>query len=445
MGLAPLVAATAFAFVGVSPHHGLSRTRAPQLTSVLSEPIASRLLELVSATDRGVAVPSDAVRTEIDTMITSLEESWAGTDAFCKAQASNLLRRTEVAYVGQSSSVNANAAGGKYRGRIGRLLFRTDALFQHVLDREVAVNVIQFKLLGLVRGSAVLPGRWSRPSAAQLDSIREQANARWERQAAAGLVGQDAAPRALSPNTIFVQFDAPRLAFGRWLNLRFGPSSEVALDTTYLDDTLRICRGATSGTPFVFRSDTCADGMPLAAASQEWEDVMAVEPLGKRPVLAALVAAAVTTALLGRGLPSKVVAGGLAAAGVAIARSTGGIVVERKAKAPQEAAVVAEAVDALKKVVEEQEAAPLKGPSPEAAARWVASAEKQVKGQRSVEPSVEAPPTPAPPQAPNVAVDSAPEVVVAEAQPEPATRESSRASGDSWGPPPSGFEWGSLY
>ena len=77
---------------------------------------------------------SDSLRTEINCAIEALEEAWAGTDAFSDAQRKYLLRRTEVAYVGQSSSVKANAAGGRYRGRVGRALFRTEALFQHVLD-----------------------------------------------------------------------------------------------------------------------------------------------------------------------------------------------------------------------------------------------------------------------------------------------------------------------
>jgi hypothetical protein len=122
------------------------------------------LLELIEGTDRGVQATDEARRT-IAALIGELEDGWRGTDVFSAAQEPYLLRRTEVAYVGQASSGRANAAGGKYRGRVGRLLFRTTALFQHVLPDAVAVNVIQFKLLGLVPGAAVLPGRWAVASA----------------------------------------------------------------------------------------------------------------------------------------------------------------------------------------------------------------------------------------------------------------------------------------
>ena len=69
-----------------------------------------------------------------------------------------------------------------------------------------------------------------------------------------------------------MDFDAPRVCFGRsgrLLTLQIGPTSRVGLDTTYLSERLRICRGAGSGVPFVFRADTVADGAPLAQASQQ--------------------------------------------------------------------------------------------------------------------------------------------------------------------------------
>ena len=121
---------------------------------------SDKLIALIEGTDRGISA-SDATRMEILGQIEELEEGWRGTDAFAATQSGYLLRNTEVAYVGQASSKAANAAGGKYRGRIGRFLFRTDALFQHVLAPDVAVNVIQFRLIGLIPGQAILKGAWA--------------------------------------------------------------------------------------------------------------------------------------------------------------------------------------------------------------------------------------------------------------------------------------------
>jgi hypothetical protein len=92
-----------------------------------------QLLALIAGTDRGLTA-STAERAEINRLIGQLEASFDGVDALAPNLSGQLLRNAEVVYVGQSSSKQANAAGGKYRGRVGRLLFQTDALFQHVLE-----------------------------------------------------------------------------------------------------------------------------------------------------------------------------------------------------------------------------------------------------------------------------------------------------------------------
>lgn len=255
------LATSVTAFHPSSRVHFAAVHRAPVLANAAVQPFPQRLLELIEPTDRGVAA-SDELREEINAMIEALEATWSGTDAFSDAQRGLLLRRTEVAYVGQTKSVTANAAGGRYRGRWGRMLFRTEALFQHVLADAVAVNVIQFRLLGLLRGCAVLSGEWRRPTAVELEALRATA--------------LEKTGRALSDNTISVAFSAPRIAFGQGgglLNIRIGPSSEVALDTTYLDDTLRICRGiahhptSASASPTLGVADTRVPTPPCASAA----------------------------------------------------------------------------------------------------------------------------------------------------------------------------------
>ena len=192
------------------PHRVVSSARA---TAPASPDAVRKLLALAAPTDRGIEA-SEATRAEVSELIESLEAAWDGTDAFSTGQAPFLLRNTEVCYVGQSSSSKANAAGGKYRGRLGRALFRTEALFQHVLP-DVAVNVIRFRLFGLIPGQAVLRGTWRR----SLDSAEL-------------LALQRNGSRALSPNTIAVDFDSPRIQLGGVLNMQFGPSSRVGVRTT---------------------------------------------------------------------------------------------------------------------------------------------------------------------------------------------------------------------
>ena len=103
----------------------------------------------------------------------------------------------------------------------------------------------------------------------------------------------------------------------------------MGLDTTYLSERLRICRGAGSGVPFVFRADTVADGAPLARASQQWSDCVARRPLGKRGAVtvAAAAAAAPASSLLPVPRWSAVP---LAVAAAGLLRSTGGIVTDER-------------------------------------------------------------------------------------------------------------------
>ena len=202
---------THWAMVRAPPHAQPHRAVPSARMAAAASDSVSKLLALTEPTDRGIEA-SEATRTEISELIESLEAGWAGTDAFSSEQAQFLLRNTEVCYVGQSSSNKANAAGGKYRGRLGRALFRTEALFQHVLSPDVAVNVIRFRLFGLIPGQAVLRGAWRRSlDSAELLSLQRNGS------------------RALSPNTIAVDFESPRVQLGGVLNMQFGPSSRVGV------------------------------------------------------------------------------------------------------------------------------------------------------------------------------------------------------------------------
>ena len=416
----------AFALVALTSALVVPPRAGRPILSAAAPALSGQLLDLVAPTDRGVAAKPE-LRKEIDGIIKTLEDSWVGQDANSPSQRDNLLRRTEVVYVGQSSSVKANAAGGKYRGRVGRTIFRTDTLFQHVLEEEQkAVNMICFRLFGLFKGCAVLPGVWSQKP---------------DRR-----------------NAVEVKFEPPRVACGP-LNLKFGPPSEVTLDVTYLDETIRICRGARNGTPFVFRADTCQDGAPLEAMSKRWEDVVATRPLGKPPVVVALLAAALGSWRAGCGsvgVPRAAmwlcavvctVAAGM------VLRSTGGIV--QDSKWPNKTAAPSKEEDAAVTVAAVE-------PSSAGAQKWTADAMKQVKrvttapspppaavkeavvtvvaeeavAEETVEPT-------------EPAVEIWPEPVIVPDKPKPAPFQLSvpkmMRKRQAVAPPPPGYEWGGTY
>merc|ERR1719217_1860959 len=101
--------------------------------------------------------------------------------------------------------------------------------------------MIMFRFLGVIPGATILRG--------DVDVLDHDAIAKLERRY----------NTSLTPNCVSAKFDPPRVALGRvargrggLLNLRVGPASAVQLDTTYLDERIRISRGASRGTPFVF-------------------------------------------------------------------------------------------------------------------------------------------------------------------------------------------------
>ena len=338
LALAQVVLALASRATPYASHHPVVAFRSRPYASLPSAEATpaleaeDALIDLIEGTDRGIATTADS-RDVIAAKILQLERGYAARQPLSDAEAPFLLRRAEVAYVGQASSGKANAAGGRYRGRVGRLLFRTDALFQHVLAGAVAVNVIQFRLLGLLRGCAVLRGTWA---AADSERLAELQAARERRS---GALPDGCPPLEVArASVVSVDFEPPLIAFGRTgrlLTLRLGPTSRVGLDVTYLSERLRICRGASSGTPFVFRSDTCADGASLAAASQQWQACVNRRPLGKRAAASALLVAAAAAWALGGGVGGGALRRGalpalFTLAAAALARSTGGIVVSER-------------------------------------------------------------------------------------------------------------------
>jgi hypothetical protein len=213
-----------------------------------------------------------------------------------------------------------------------------------VASGGVAVNVIAFRLLGLLPGMAMLQGTWRRATPDDRRTLRRSSS------------------RPLSANTVLVDFGPPRVAllggmlpplqvnakartrprarrhapnpaaqphhpllpshlptlplnfpslslplpphpppllspapfapnppFALLSFFQLGPKSRVGLDVTYLDDRLRVCRGAGSAVPFVFRYDTCAAGGPLSRKADAWRVVAAARALGARSFAAPMV------------------------------------------------------------------------------------------------------------------------------------------------------------
>jgi hypothetical protein len=149
-----------------------------------------------------------------------------------------------------------------------------------------------------------------------------------------------ATPGGLSARTVRADFDPPRIVFSTtenyndseqlrpFFSLTLGPVSSVFLDTTYCDDRVRIGKGS-KGSLFVFTRST-------SPQANDWQDMMQLQPVGKRQLLAffgilAGASGAVSWRLsgLGRWLTLPLAVFSLASAAV-VWKSTGGIQQDRQ-------------------------------------------------------------------------------------------------------------------
>ena len=172
-----------------------------------------------------------------------------------------LLGLYEVASV-ITNNEKENPVGGKWTrsGGFAQKLFRTRKTYQHILpynstglarydgDTSVAeaINVVSLDGLdGLLRATIILRGDVVPLSSQQLKTMNTNRTA-----------------NLLSNLAIRANFDSPRIFFGKrqsksekvfkYLPLQLGPLSDVVLDTSFVDETVRIGVGGTSGTRFIF-------------------------------------------------------------------------------------------------------------------------------------------------------------------------------------------------
>lgn len=192
-----------------------------------------------------------------------------------------LIDLYRVQYVQSSNNNNNNKknnpVGGQWTRSNGfaQKIFRTRKSYQHLLpfnetglsssriiddnysdtDGVIvaeAINVISLDALdGRIRASVLLRGDAMPLSSREL----EQRNSNCNRT-----MTSTTRP-TLSNLAVRACFDPPRIVLGirrnknglySYLPLKLGPTSDVVLDTTYYDDTVRIGMGGTSGTRFVF-------------------------------------------------------------------------------------------------------------------------------------------------------------------------------------------------
>ena len=182
----------------------------------------SALIKAVRNTDAGISM-SEALKQEVNQLIARLSLA-AATRTPIPLEDQRLFGKYEVSYVGTGSSQRGNPAGGKYRSKFGRLFYRNDGLYQHILADEnkqetIVLNYIRGTLLSFIPFAVILKGIAT--------SLREE-----ERTNVTKKFGQ-----VLSPSTVQADFLPPLIVLGNlaskwpWKGFCFtaGPKSNVIL------------------------------------------------------------------------------------------------------------------------------------------------------------------------------------------------------------------------
>ncbi|CAN0180945.1 unnamed protein product, partial [Ectocarpus fasciculatus] len=174
--------------------------------------LVTSLLGKIEGTNRGVDCTPEQQK-EIDGIIDQLNTLGEDKDWL---NDSRVFGNYNVAYVSSGPSQRGNPAGGRWRGRLGRSLFRqalppphaipTEEMFQHLVEPSTAVNMVAFRAFGLLKGCVTLRGDFK--------AIPDK------------------------PNFVKASFGPPLINFlgKHGLTIRSGPKSSVRLAATYVDE-----------------------------------------------------------------------------------------------------------------------------------------------------------------------------------------------------------------
>ena len=129
----------------------------------------------------------------------------------------------DVAYTKAGSRQDGAPAGGVFRSKLGRLIFKTEGLEQNLAEPNFVENRVAFELFGCLPGEVKLRGTFEQSKAHDNDG-----------------------------KTVRAQFDSPTFRIFGFPAVPIGRKSEVVLETTYIDDRVRLGLGG-RGSRFVFR------------------------------------------------------------------------------------------------------------------------------------------------------------------------------------------------
>jgi len=223
------------------------------------------VLDLLKTTDRGIKASKVEVE-NIDKWMIDKEQQYRMN----ALNDTRLYGYYDVSFVGTGKSQQGNPAGGRFRGGLGRMIYENEGLYQHIIKnsgrmgRETSViNVVKGRLLQFFALFVILDG-FAKPLLLE------------ERQKLYQKYGNK-----LTEGSVKAFFLPPLLGIGLYksknlFTFRFGPNSDVVLDTTYLDENFRLGRGS-RGSTFIFKRLG-----ELDSKVTDYQSVMANKPFNGR-------------------------------------------------------------------------------------------------------------------------------------------------------------------
>lgn len=172
--------------------------------------LVSSIISKVIQTDRGVTLTRDEHKE-----VGEIAEELQGYCVDAPVKSPLIFGEWDVVYCS-----NPTSPGGGYRSAVGRLVFKTKEMLQVIEAPDTVRNKVSFSAFGFLDGEVSLKGK--------LIVLDE----RW----------------------IQVVFEPPKLKLGG-LEFQYGRESEVKLQITYIDETVRLGKGS-RGSLFVFRRHT---------------------------------------------------------------------------------------------------------------------------------------------------------------------------------------------
>jgi hypothetical protein len=219
----------------------LSAQQSSDSTSNFQSEDTELVLEAAERTDRG-----SKSTPEIDTKLSEWIELKSNEYTKQKKLAKNdmnLFGNYDVSYAGPGINQKGQPAGGAFRGTLGKLFFKTDKLLQNIIQNEKneiqVIDVLKGRIFSFIPFRVILYGIATYLQEKDRNTLSKKLN------------------RNFTESTIRADFEPPVICFGNEWNkfsfsIRIGPKSNVALDTPYVDQRIRLGIGG-RGSLFIFK------------------------------------------------------------------------------------------------------------------------------------------------------------------------------------------------